>query len=407
MEAGVPDPGNAQLQLQDPILRAMTKKLSLLSVAMVLTGCVETIVMDPHAKDLPVVVNCVLQTNLSSGWVYGPLPHYNGLSTTSRKQFLTLQYAKGKSALEYVAIVEAEVYVTCESDNSVVREDTLRFFHSDGCNWECEGRIKPDKEYTLHVEIPGRDPIWAETKSSPNIDLIRDYDEVPENSFTSEELREFINEQARRPFLIKTGDGVSLEDCSLYVFPYQRTRDGWSDIRYIVTDHPGADDFNIAGGRFSDLSILGNPEAPYDNNDYTAEYIIGKSYEIDHEIMADLPLHDGFLRIVDLEEGRRFNMTAGPIWYPNRSANDHYSELRRAYEHLVYVIHLVNDDLDEYLQSVMRYTSKLDHYLTSVYGTDPEIYSNIHGGSGIFGSCNSSWTEMVRDYIANPLLSVP
>ena len=31
-----------------------------LSLTMVLTGCVETIVMDPDEKDLPVAVNCIL-----------------------------------------------------------------------------------------------------------------------------------------------------------------------------------------------------------------------------------------------------------------------------------------------------------------------------------------------------------
>ena len=56
-----------------------------LAFMMVLTGCVETIVLDPGEKGLPVMVNCLLTPD-------------------SNVQTLYLQYVKGKSANEYIPI---------------------------------------------------------------------------------------------------------------------------------------------------------------------------------------------------------------------------------------------------------------------------------------------------------------
>jgi hypothetical protein len=98
--------------------------------------------MDPGEKDLPVMVNCLLTPD-------------------SKVQTLYLQYVKGKSAKEYIPITEAKVYVS----SFFFTTTTKNYFHYvDGNRWESESfPVKGGRRYRLTVEIPGRDPIWAET----------------------------------------------------------------------------------------------------------------------------------------------------------------------------------------------------------------------------------------------------
>ena len=67
-----------------------------------LTGCVETIVMDPQEKDRPVAVNCILQgeNRAYELWDYTPTP---------LTQSLTLRYVKGKTEKEYIPVEDANV----------------------------------------------------------------------------------------------------------------------------------------------------------------------------------------------------------------------------------------------------------------------------------------------------------
>lgn len=332
--------------------------------------------MDPHEKDLPVVVNCVLEGNI--------LGHTTShFMTNSSKQSLTLQYAKGKSVRDYIPVDDAEVYITCKSDSPYKQEDTISFVHVEGCLWEFERsvRISPETEYTLHVEIPGRARIWATTKTLPSLRV---------GNGVSKEVEEDIDlishvswdEFARWPNRLDVNG--SLEGCSLYIVAQEYSPDGWIDLDYLVTDHPGVDDFNIVEGRFLDIPIvLGSPEDidPYYNN------LVDMCYRIDQEIMSDLPLHKSFLRIDNLADGDLFYLSAGPIWYPNIYTNFHdKGHPIDGNNFFHYNCYFVNNDLDEYLRSIERHTFETDHYLTTVYSTDPGVISNIHNGIGFFGS---------------------
>ena len=64
-----------------------------------MTACVETIVMDSGEEDLPVMVNCIMNTDL-------------------KVQTLYLQFVKGKSQKEYIPITEAKVYVAADISSS-------------------------------------------------------------------------------------------------------------------------------------------------------------------------------------------------------------------------------------------------------------------------------------------------
>ncbi len=101
----------------------MKGKLSLWTLSVLfLTGCVETIVMDPH-EDMPVVVYCVL-TNKSD------------------VQTLDLSAAESPSG-EKPEVVAREVTVTASSEEKHV------FATSDGARWTAHFRPEPLILWTL------------------------------------------------------------------------------------------------------------------------------------------------------------------------------------------------------------------------------------------------------------------
>ncbi len=93
-----------------------TRYVYMLFLMIALTGCIETIVMDPGEKNMPVMVNCLLTPD-------------------SDVQTLYLQYVKGKSANEYIPITEARAYVTAAF---ISWSDMLNFHYVEENRWESE-----------------------------------------------------------------------------------------------------------------------------------------------------------------------------------------------------------------------------------------------------------------------------
>lgn len=56
----------------------------------------------------------------------------------------------------------------------------------------------------------------------------------------------------------------------------------------------------------------------------------------------------------------------------------------------------MTDDLDKYLRSAYIYDISLSTDLAYLYSMSNDIYSNIHGGLGIFGSYTCSSTSFIR-----------
>lgn len=320
-----------------------------LSSMIALTGCVETIVMDPGEKDLPVMVNCLLTPD-------------------SNVQTLYLQYVKGKSANEYIPITDAKVYVTAVF---VSRLDTLHFHYVDENRWESEDdpskRISGGKHYKLTVEIPGQSAIQAETTSpiAYRPALRTDLHEVHSMDYHSMyyQIEQFPTDKSHIEtspvWVFAKGKLKTFEQCDEY-YPF------------IVTDHPYADDFNINGQKFSDLSFSGD----FDGHCMSISW---PAFHNMRRMMPELPLHDEYVRIEHLDTNR-FHILAGPIEYPKEGEphQDHF------------VFSFVSDEYDEYLRSVYVKNRKTEHDITSIYSTE-SVYSNIEGGVGIFGSETTYW----------------
>ena len=399
--------------------------LTLLMTVVSLTGCVETIVMDPHEEDLPVVVNCILTNSRMMDKIseYVDTHDYEAEWGTATyegwTQYMTIKYVKGKSAPDFIPVTDARVYITYPLTYPPIQNlfDTLFFTHTGNGQWESVRPkfIKAGEEYSLSIEIPGRETIRAKTtgmESSIPIymtflereakatgyhweytptDTILVHHEDPK---VMEELEEEI---MRRPYFFWWNAESALNNYDAYekhkedvvwIFAEEWTTDGWKDLDYLVTDYPYIDDFNVVGKQFSELTMLGRPDAA---DEWDAR--LGELFETSKRLHGGLSLHQSFLRIDRMEPYQPFFMGAGPIWYLNLDANDHYGKYKEdkhgknmwhGSSFILYNIHCVNSDLDSYLRSVYVHNYNLSHSLLELYSTAPDIYSNIEGGMGIF-----------------------
>ena len=307
-----------------------------LSLMISLTGCVETIVMDPHEKDLPVMVNCIVN------------PDY-------AVQTLYLQYVKGKSAQQSVPIEAANVYLITSFSSRV---DTLFFHHVAGNKWETSfdlNKTVHQGKCVLSVEIPGRDVIHAETTIPPK------YRPEVVSDAKKDDLDYLMmafgifhgHEQIKTPpvYIIATKGRHDNNEAFDNYYPY------------IVTDHPYADNFNINGKLLSDLPIDGDPPG---------HEIAWRGFRNMCRLMPNLQQHDRFVRIECLDS-TYYHILAGPLDAARYGLQDHFDFL------------FVSEEYDEYLRSVYIKDQTKEHDITNIYSTE-SVYSNIEGGVGIFGS---------------------
>ena len=327
-----------------------------LLVSVSVNGCVEPIVMDPGEKDLPVVVNCILTFKSVN---------YNEPGMCENPK-LTLQYAKGKSQKEYVPIEDAVVYLEGKfSSSPIANVSSIPFVHKGGCNWEIEQdiRILFSTSYKLIIEIPGKEPIWAETQTPPEV------------QFTFSEhkgaiAQEYIFGGSEFEGLVLWATGHIVDE------PYVlKERDSAKILDYLVTNHPYADDFNICGKKYSDLSFEGVP------HDQCGKYYLDSFNRAKIELSM-YPLHEGVLRIGNLEYDKPFFIFPGPLAVPYDLIGTTGAQ---AYSFIEY--QFVTEDFDKYLRSVYVQNLSIGSDMSYIYSSSNDIYSNIVGGLGIFGSC--------------------
>ncbi len=322
-------------------------------MTMVLTGCVETIVMDPGEENLPVAVCCILEEGQG-------------------KQTLTLQYVKGKSMAEYIPVEEAKVYIK-ELDGF---KRTVDFHHSKGAMWETYASpffsFGPTMTYALYVEIPGRAVITAET-TIPSDRIIPRVIEYLEDRGTYTEIEKYDDIY----FQVDLEDGAQTSPVWIFASKGKHSDNESTKNRYplLVTDHPYADPINATGLRFSDLEIEGGPTSTD-----THMLLTWPVFKEMPQVMPDLPLYDGFIHI-DHFDNTPFHLLAGPLKY-KASYQDHLD------------IYFVSEEYDRYLRSVYIKNKLLEKDLTSVFSTDM-VYTNINGGVGVFGGISRSSVQFM------------
>ena len=318
---------------------------SLFLLTALLAGCVEPIVMDPEESEMPVVVNCALN-----------------IDAQFEPQRLTLQYARGKSQKEYIPVEDANVYI--EEYLSEKLESTIHFTHKEDCVWESKPQtLYHGRRFVLHVEIPGREPIVAETISPVELNL---FDKAGEYSNILK-------------VKIKPGQERVLERCALWVTATELLKEddfNGTLLDYLITDHPGADGITLTGKKFSELNFPEDSDNPYVES-FRNEFNKARDHYYNY------PLYDKFIRIGHLDVNTSFSFYAGPIYLPDddvyycAEAPEYFCLLR---------YYVMTDDLDKYIRSAFLRRKQMETDLTGIYSIPEDIPTNIEGGLGVFGA---------------------
>jgi len=397
----------------------MKNKLNLILLILLgfLPSCIEYVNMD-SGKEMPVVVNCVL--------------------TRGTVQTLRLYRMRVLSETGNVPVEDATVFLQGKNNNGDF-QNVAEFHRTEGINWEAKFQPEYDTDYSLLIKVPGKEDITATTRFPEDLRLIqccrfatfvadtgmigsfpRGYGmhtaEVRKGKYYTEwNGRRKENGEAFKAYI-----QVSENPCKIWVFSHVDTTSvspgrnklnlfneeqfqfSGSDqpfSKYIATNHPGADRFNITPGRLADLNYWNRPDKIYDQN--ISEWCL--------YLCPDVPLFDGFVRI-DHPENFRNGLTEDNLknsyYYSDRSffiggdySDQHHAYVIDDYPFLPLIIdnrsflnevHFVSDEYDTYLREMYVKLQNRNDFVLSSYDYN-NVYSNINGGVGIFGADNITW----------------
>ncbi len=298
-------------------------------VLLALTGCVRDVVLDAGERP-KVVVECVL--------------------TDSSPQELWLSFTKGASLAEAPELTEASARLIDLTNNYPAGE----FRHRNDGIWVLDYAAEPEHNYRLEVEVPGYELVWAE-QTMPERVVVETKVEYLFPPLWSSSIAIGWSVVTYR---------VLNTDMPVWIYGIlDRGSDGGDMyVERICTDYPDVDVFNLTGDCYT-------PEIVYHASDhaYTAEYgsLYGRS------------LHRRFLRIPSVSSDRWFYVS-GDFLVENGLGDE--SEWPRGWQ---VRFSSFSQDYDIYLKQALSAANTSD--LTSVFARD-NLYSNVHGGIGIFGA---------------------
>lgn len=336
---------------------------------LMLTSCVEPIVMDPE-EDMPVVVHCVLTRDLameSSNKEYIPV------------QSLNLFYAKSISDNgDYKMITDAKVNVSGDGNSYD--------FLWNGDVWECCFTPSFGATYTLTVRLNNGKVITSKTSFPKSVAFTR------EPLFTAWGSYYTIAHYLSCPV---SDDDIYMWCCA----PKGRE----FELTHFCTNHPGADNFNLSDKSLAELPVFDQmitdlkTSLDYYKKDEASNRALFEDYL---SLCATLPTHAGFVRIhhnKDLESllpdylVRKYNFQGN---YEDRMIHNGYVLFT---DFVTYIpnyipmmlivpiqINIVSKEYDTYLRNLANNNLHYDE-LNNNYSMDLS-YTNIDGGIGIFGS---------------------
>ena len=392
------------------------KNKALTSLAILLctiTSCIENISIDSR-KEMPVVVNCILK-----------------MDTVQTMQLYQMRVLSEKKS---TPIEDAEVYL--QKNGETVAE----FHKEEGIKWETRFQPEYGTKYSLLIKIPGKEDITATTIFPEDLRLIqcnRFACLLADTGIIGIPLRGYgmHTAEVRKGRYYdewqgtKKGDGspfkaymtVSESPCKIWIYSHTDTtsvspgrrslnitsedqyRFSGSDkpfSKYIATNHPGADRFNITLGRLADMRYWNRPDIGGRSN-----YSQWSVY-----LCPDIPLFDGFVRIdhpANFRNGLSQEDLKNSYYYSDRSffIGGDYSDDHNAFaEHnpikftynifpnrsFLNEVHFVSDEYDAYLRALHIKIHDKDDFILSSYDYE-NLPSNINGGVGIFGADNTTW----------------
>lgn len=339
--------------------------------ALLLSGCVEPIVLDPGElgsgdENRPIVAECLLHVN-----------------NVNRPQELRLLYVKGKSESKDVP-VEEEKMAACLIDGN----DSIPFLYKGDGIWKTVPvRIKPYHRYKLYIEIPDKGKVLrSETVTPPSISL-----STGASNQISREMSLRLKNSDDRKF-----PPEALSNCAVWFKAFEDTPSGTVPLKYLATNIPYVDEVTLTRKKFSDLDFVGDP----DPEDFLGAYYKAV-FDRAKEYIPDHLLYEDFIRISAEKEVENFSIFAGPLTIPGQSPGGGVPNDDSGYAFLRMCV--VDKSLDQFLRSVYVYNQTLKSDLSFLYSTSRDIYSNIEYGFGIFGSYYTSGVAFLRSAFTDEL----
>ena len=362
----------------------MSRILTIITVALLLSSCVEPIVMDP-LEEMPVVVNCVLTRDGQGPAVF------SGMTFTTPEQKLYLYYAKSPSGSDYVVIKDAEVTVS-----------ERRFKHKFSWNGECwTSSFLPefDTQYTLDVTLPDGRTLSGSTTYPEALTITSHPLYIYPGMVTSLAGWQRITRY----------DWISgpKRDAFLWAIPTPEC-----EMPYLVTDHSGADNANVVGGFWKDLPVSMQCYSSITKIRDTLhrdewDYGIWDAFV---QRCNTLPVHRGYLRIChpsDYDNGNENAKTqftgsrktdTGEVGVVTDSWSDAFILFGDRFINftlpgmfgpdvfgMLYKTYFLSEEYDAYLNSILHMQLRGDELAASYFSPDAN-YTNINGGIGVFGA---------------------
>ena len=359
-----------------------------------LTSCVRDVILDA-GENPQVVVECIL--------------------TNSDVQELRLNFTKGASKDAAEQLTEAVAALIDLTEGKTVGE----FVRSAGDLWTLEYSAVPGHRYSIEIQVPGHDLIYAEDtmpqlpeiterhRGEPRVEVI-DPDHPWSSSpilvqydgymaLTEEEKEEGAVEYLTEKYGYHEMWGSyyyikSAPDAfCIYGMNYNEATGQHEMAGSICTDHPSAEPFNLTGDIYQ-------PEIYVQEE--TRHFVL-------HHKLQGASLYDKFLCIsAGAEKAEKYFILSGSFtgkWY---DVNNRIEEDREPYEDEGFlVVMAISENYRHYLREACNFIDiKESTDMSAIYLRD-NMYSNIKGGTGIFAASvidelqwANRYTEISSDY---------
>ena len=325
-----------------------------------LCSCAKEIVMD--AKEEPAVaVECILSEQ--------PV------------QTLRLSFTKGAAMDEAPALTEAEAVLIDLTEGRTVGS----FERQDDGTWALGYAAVPEHSYRLEIDIPGQEPIWAEQTMPTDCLVISNF----MNSYSSSIYD--LSSLYGSTFLFN----FATEIAWIRALNYNPDTGKREYAEYICTDASNVSDFNLAGITYdppvSDTDVWGHKRTAYLYPNLRGAPLHRRYLRIELPFKSDSG-NDAidFIHIAGSMTGKYYHkdnpFLQQPIDRPPRSDEG------------IVVVSYVSRDYDRYLREAIYYKKISESTDLADMLLRENIFTNIHGGLGIFGAKTETVVEWVPAY---------
>ena len=359
--------------------------LTILTVALpLLSSCVEPIVMDP-LEEMPVVVNCVLTREVKQGIGFGGTTLY-GFSLELPTQKLYLYYAKRPSEKEYTSISDATVKVS--------GGEQTYYFEWNGECWTSSFLPVFEETYVLSIKLKDGKALSSTMVFPPLVGLeggVPDFSHSYANNITTKSTYPPVIIASAFAFsvpvigdkLSRNGEFINHEKSgtsNVWIF----AKEGDKNVGRIITNHPGADNFNIINGSFDDFRAYNHLHS-YIKTPFSTDY---HSYL--NDFLSASPVHKDYVRI-KYDWNSPFFLAADfdyermvPYDDPYGIDPDGDGFYPGLYIDTRYECYFMSDEYDAFLRELANKQIHADEMVNQFFSPDVE-YSNIVNGKGCFG----------------------